>query len=260
MLKYLRLLREFWVAAAAADVEYRANFLLASSAVAISFVGNIFTLWLFYHAGSGLGSWRWEESLLVMGLFTLLEGFSASLLSPNLSRIVTHVRLGTLDFVLLKPVDSQFWLSTRNLSVLGVPGMIAGLGIIGYAGWRLQLPPGAFVLALLPVALSLTMLYSLWFMLGATSVWFVKVYNVTEVLRSLLEAGRYPMEAYPASYRFFFTFVLPVAFLTTVPTQMILGRASGLSLVMASVLAVLLLLASRALWRYALRFYTSASS
>ncbi len=68
-------------------------------------------------------------------------------------------------------------------------------------------------------------LYSLWFILGATSIWFVKIYNVTEVLRGLLEAGRYPMVAYPAVYRFFFTFIVPVAFLTTVPAQAMLDRS-----------------------------------
>jgi ABC-2 type transport system permease protein len=54
-------------------------------------------------------------------------------------------------------------------------------------------------------------------MLGATSIWFVKIYNVTEVLRGLLEAGRYPIVAYLAAYRFFCTFMMPVAFLTTIP-------------------------------------------
>jgi ABC-2 type transport system permease protein len=103
-------------------------------------------------------------------------------------------------------------------------------------------------------------LYSLWFMLGATSIWFVKIYNVTEVLRGLLEAGRFPLVAYPTAYRFFFTFVVPVAFLTTVPAEALLGRSEMIWVVAAGVLALGLLLASGIFWRFALRFYTSASS
>ena len=68
------------------------------------------------------------------------------------------------------------------------------------------------------------MLYSLWFLIATTSIWFVKIYNVTEVLRGLLEAGRFPVWSYPALYRVFFTFVVPVAFLTTVPAEAALGR------------------------------------
>ena len=104
------------------------------------------------------------------------------------------------------------------------------------------------------------MLYSLWFLLGATSIWFVKIYNVTEVLRGLLEAGRYPIAAYPTVYRFFFTFIIPVAFLTTVPAEAMLGKTEVVWLFGAGILAVCLFLASIAFWRFALRFYTSASS
>ncbi|NES72237.1 MAG: ABC transporter permease, partial [Okeania sp. SIO2D1] len=103
-------------------------------------------------------------------------------------------------------------------------------------------------------------LYSLWFILGSTSIWFVKIYNVTEVLKGLLEAGRYPMGAYPNAYRFFFTFLVPVAFLTTIPTQAILGRIGGTWIIVSFILASGLLFASIGFWRLALRYYTSASS
>jgi ABC-2 type transport system permease protein len=86
----------------------------------------------------------------------------------------------------------------------------------------------------------------------------VKIYNATEVLRGLLEAGRFPVGAYPALYRVFFTFVVPVAFLTTVPAEAALGR--GEVSLLALGLASLLFLLARGFFRVALRSYTSASS
>jgi ABC-2 type transport system permease protein len=103
-------------------------------------------------------------------------------------------------------------------------------------------------------------LYSLWFILGATSIWFVKIYNITEVLRGLLEACRYPIIAYPVGYRFFFTFVVPVAFLTTIPAQAMLGEIQFTWVLGSGFLALLLFFISTQFWRFALRFYTSASS
>lgn len=97
-------------------------------------------------------------------------------------------------------------------------------------------------------------------MLGATSIWFVKIYNVTEVLRGLVEAGRFPIVAYPVAYRVFFTFVVPVAFLTTIPAETLLGRAQWPWLLGSALLAAGLLWGSHLFWRFALRFYTSASS
>ncbi len=195
-----------------------------------------------------------------MGLFTLLQGFSATFLVPNLNSIVTQVEQGTLDFVLLKPISSQFWLSTKTISPWGLPDLLFGTILIIYAGNNLGLAWYNYLASLIPLSFGIVILYSLWFILGATSIWFVKVYNVTEVLRGFLEAGRYPMVAYPAIYRFFFTFVVPVAFLTTVPAQAMLDRSELTWSIGAAILAGILFIFSIFFWRFALRFYTSASS
>ncbi|NET36847.1 MAG: ABC transporter permease [Cyanothece sp. SIO1E1] len=260
MERYWRVLSLFWSTAIAAELEYRMNFLLAALSSVGSLAGSLFGLFLFYRTGYRFQDWSWAEALIVLGIFTLLQGFSATFLVPNLNRIVRHVQEGTLDFVLLKPISSQFWLSSRTISPWGLPDLIFGLILISYAGEKLNLGMAAYLAGILPLAFGLISLYSLWFMLGATSIWFVKIYNVTEVLRGLLEAGRYPMVAYPVAYRFFFTFVIPVAFLTTIPAEAILNRTETSWLLAAAILAASLLYISKLFWQFALRFYTSASS
>ncbi|MBW4454578.1 MAG: ABC transporter permease [Nostoc indistinguendum CM1-VF10] len=260
MQRYLKVLRLFWGAAIAAELEYRINFFIATLSSLGNLAGSLFGLFLFYRTGYTFSGWSWDAALVVLGIFTLLQGFSATFLASNLNRIVRHVQEGTLDFILLKPIRSQFWLSTHTLSPWGLPDLVFGSIIIGYAGKRLGVGIDNYLLGVLPLLFSLVILYSLWFMLGAMSIWFVKIYNVTEVLRGLLEAGRYPIAAYPTAYRFFFTFVMPVAFLTTVPAQALLGRSEISWLIGAAILAVALFFASTWFWRFALRFYTSASS
>ena len=260
MKRYLYVLRLFWTTAIAAELEYRLNFLIAALSSLANLVGSLFGLFLFYQTGYTFEGWSWLEAMIVLGIFTFLQGCSATFLVPNLNRIVEQVEQGTLDFVLLKPINSQFWLSTRMVSPWGLPDMLFGSILVIYAGTGLGLTVRDYLLSAVPVFFGLIILYSLWFMLGATSIWFVKIYNVTEVLRGLLEAGRYPLVAYPATYRFFFTFVVPVAFLTTVPAQAMLGRSQIEGVIGAAILAVGLLLASKFFWGFALRFYTSASS
>ncbi|MDX2216104.1 MAG: ABC transporter permease [Oculatellaceae cyanobacterium bins.114] len=260
MSRYLRVLQLFWGTAIAAELEYRLNFVIATLSSLCSLAGSLFGLFLFYQGSYTFENWSWEEALIVLGIFTMLQGFSTMFLAPNLSHIVKHVQQGTLDFVLLKPINSQFWLSTRVVSPWGLPDVLFGLIVIVYAGTRLQLQPTAYLAGIVPLAFGLLSLYSLWFMLGATSIWFVKIYNVTEVLRGLVEAGRFPIVAYPAAYRFFFTFVIPVTFLTTVPAETLLQRGDATWVVGAAVLAIALLYTSRLFWNFALRFYTSASS
>ncbi len=218
-------------------------------------------MFLFYRQGYTFPGWGWWEALVLLGVFTFLQGFASTILAPNLNTIVQQVQQGTLDFVLLKPVSSQFWLSSRTLSLWGVPDVILGGFLILYSGNHLHLSWTHYLLGVLPLGCACSILYSLWFILGSTSVWFVKIYNVTEVLRGLVEAGRYPISAYPVAYRMFFTFVVPVAFLTTVPAATVLdsqgvgvwlGGAVGLSLALWQV--------THRFWQFALGFYTSASS
>ncbi|MEL6937591.1 MAG: ABC transporter permease [Cyanobacteria bacterium J06598_1] len=258
--QYTQILRLFWQVSFAAELEYRINFVVAVVSSLGGLAGSLFGLFLFYRTDYSFPGWSWSESLLVLGVFTVLQGVSATFLSPNLNKIVRYVQEGTLDFVLLKPVSSQFWLSTHTVSPWGMPDLVFGVVMIFYAGGQVGLSTWDYLALLPPLALGVVSLYSLWFILGATSIWFVKIYNVTEVLRSLLEAGRFPIEGYPAAYRIFFTFIIPVAFLTTVPAQTMMGRSDPVWLLGSALLASALFWLSKRFWQFALRFYTSASS
>ncbi|MEB3291539.1 MAG: ABC-2 family transporter protein [Synechococcales bacterium] len=262
MRRYFNLVQIFWKTAIAAEMEYRLNFVFAALTSLGGLAGSLFGLSLFYNSNYKFQGWEWYEALLVIGFFTLLEGFSSAFLASNLNRIVKHVEQGTLDFVLLKPISSQFWLSTHSISLWGLPDILFGIMILLYAGSHFNPPLGilAYLVTLIPLTFGILILYSLWFMLGATSIWFTKIYNVTEVLRGLLEAGRFPMIAYPEAYRIFFKFIIPVSFLTTVPAETLRGHANLQEIAISGLLALGLLTLSNLFWRFALRFYTSASS
>jgi ABC-2 type transport system permease protein len=273
MRRMVRIVRRFWGTALAAELEYQANALVELLAVLGNLAGSLFVLSLLYGHGRDLGGWSWEAALVVLGLYTLLDGVTSCVLQPNLSRIVGHVQNGSLDFVLLKPIDSQLHLSARYISPWGLPGVLAGLVLSGWGLVR-SLPQGlgqqpqALIAWLIgPLAIGLVLLlaaaailYSLWFVLASLSIWFVKVWNATEVLRSVLVAGRYPISAYPPALRLVFTFVLPVAFLTTVPAQALIGEGSWPWALGSLLMALACLAGTRLFWQFALRHYTSASS
>lgn len=252
---------EGWRASLLAEAEYRSNFVFAAISSLLTLAGSIFSIWLFYRAGAGFPGWNLADVTVVLGLFSICTGYVATLLSPNLSRIVTHVTEGTLEFVLLKPIDSQLQVSLRLLSPWGVPDIVFGVILVVVGLVQADKLAPAALLGLVPMLSAAVLLYALWFTLASTSIWFTKIYNATEVLRGLLDAGRYPMAAYPAAYRFVFTFVVPVAFVTTVPAEVLLQRTSSLSAIGGSVVvAVLALVVSRLVWKAALRSYTGAST
>jgi ABC-2 type transport system permease protein len=256
----LRILRRFWTSSLAAEMEYRANFVTSTLYALGQLAGTLFTIDVLYAKGYKFAGWSRDQTYLVVALFTLMDGLTTSALSPNLSKIVQHVQRGTLDFILLKPVDTQLQVSTRNLTPWGFPNIAFSLWLLGYAGARLGLPWYAYVWGIIPVLLAIVILYSLWFAVGTTTIWFTKVWNATEVLRSFIEAGKFPTAAYPALFRFFFTFILPVAFLTTVPAEVMRGQRGPAFVAIEAAVALTLFIASRQFWKFALRSYTSASS
>ena len=260
--RYWCSLRRFWSTAFATQLEYQANVLIELVAVALSLGGSLLLLSLFFGSGRELGGWTWHQALVVQGFYTVFDGMASTWLRPNLGSIVTHVREGTLDFVLLKPIDSQFWVSLRTFSPAGLPEI--GLGLL-LAGWGAHqsgavFSPHLFAGVIVMLAVAGTILYSLWFLIAATSIWFVKTWNATEVLRAVLAAGRYPLTAYPAPLRLLFTLVFPVAFLTTVPAEVLLGRAQWPVMGLGCGLALAFFAVARRFWLFALRHYTSASS
>ncbi|MDP9313053.1 MAG: ABC-2 family transporter protein [Chloroflexota bacterium] len=261
ILRYLRLAGIFATASVSAQLEYRTNFALGVLGALLEATGALFGLLILLGDGQSLGGWSYYEAAVLVGLFTFIQGMIGGLLRPNLNKMAEAVRTGTMDFTLLKPIDTQFLVSARNVNIFVLPNLLTGLGVMG---WALAQLPGVTILSILGgivlVGAALTIVYAVWFMLTTTAFWFVKVENITELFNGLFRAGQFPVTVFPSWARFLFTFVLPIAFITTVPAEVLLGRIRPASVVSALVVAVGLVVVSRWLWLRAIGSYTSASS
>ena len=115
-------------------------------------------------------------------------------------------------------------------------------------------------LSLITISCSICILYSLWFFISTTTIWFVKTWNATEVLRSFLYIGRFPLNSFSFSLRVFFSIFIPIAFITTIPSEVFLGLSQSWKILLEVIVASVFLITSRKFWLFALKFYSSASS
>jgi len=259
--RYLRLVMIFAGASISVQLEYRMNFVISVLSSLLTSGGALFGLLILSGDGQPIGGWSYREATIVVGVFTLVQGFIGAVLYPNLNKIAEAVRLGTMDFNLLKPIDTQFLVSTRNLNVFRLIDILVGLGLIGWAALGLEgVTAAGLGLSLALLAAALTIVYAIWFGLTTTAFWFVKVENVTELFNGVFRAGQFPVSAFPGWARVFFTAVVPVAFITTVPAEALIGRASLGNTLVAVGLALALVVVSRWFWKRAIGSYTSASS
>ncbi|MEP7199493.1 MAG: ABC-2 family transporter protein [Chloroflexota bacterium] len=261
-MRYFTLLKTFYKNALLAEMEYRANFVVNVFMSLFWLFWSVFGLQVYFNHTQTLGGWTYDESLVVVGLFYLANGYMQAMLQPNISLIGDHIRLGTLDFILTKPVNSQFLTSMRTITFWRIADIVLGFGIIVFALARLNIIVTALDIALFVVLLlaAAIILYAIWLMLVTTAFWFVRVDNITELFNAFYESARFPITVYRGAVQIFLTFVVPIAFITTFPAAALLNKLEPIYALYSVALATGLFIASAWFWKFALRFYASASS
>ena len=198
----------------------------------------------------------------LLGVFYVILGFVAMFMSPSLNKTVEEVRDGTFDYILVKPVPSQFIATTRRFVLWHVTDIVLGFAVIVVAIRRLDVTLSVMVVAvfLAMIVTAISIVYAIWLGLTTLVFWFVRIENVTMIFNLFYETGRYPVEIFPFWLRQALTFIFPIAFITTVPARAITGREASWLTWAAPVVAVVAVLAASKFWRIGLSRYSSASS
>jgi len=209
-----------------------------------------------------LGGWNHDELLVITGVYFLVFGLVNATIAPSLARFIEDVRLGRLDFTLLKPADAQFLVSIAEFQPWKSVDFALGLLVLGHALWSLGHTLGVVQVLQFLVALAagLALVYSFWIALATLAFWFVRIENILAIFWMVYNAGRWPVGIYPGWLRFTLTVVVPVAFAVTVPAEAVTGRLDFQTLLVTVSLALGSLVASRLFWRFGLKSYSGASA
>ncbi len=259
---YLRLFATYVRVGILGELEYRANFWINIIQSALDLCVALGGIAVVFSHTDTLGGWRQEELLALIGVYFLIGGLIRTLIRPSMIQFMEDVRQGTLDFKLTKPADSQVLVSIQRIEIWRLVDVLISLPVLGIAFLRLGASLGPIESAVFAVTLlsGALIIYSFWLMLSTCAFWFVKVENIQVIFMSMWQAGRWPVSIYPAWLRAVLTFLVPVAFATTVPASAVSGRITGATLIGTVALAAAMLLVSRWFWRVGIRFYSGASA
>lgn len=261
-MRYLRLFLVQLRISVALSMQYRWAFVVDGLVTLVWTAIGVVPLSIAFQGRPPVNGWTFEGALVVVGWFTLLKGVLDGAVNPSLVAVVSRIRDGTLDFTLLLPADAQFLVSTAKLELWKIIDVAAGVGLLIWAFVRLgRAPPiEGVALSIALLAAATLVLYSIWILVIAAAFWVVRLDNLTYLFNSIIDFARWPVTIFKGALRFIFTFVIPLALMTTFPAQALLGtlpaRAGALSIVGAVVFA----LAARLCWTRAIAHYTSASS
>lgn len=244
------------------EAAYRLDFFIRLATALANLAGELIALWTIFSNARSLAGWDAWQVIVLLGVYRVMIGIIGTVVAPNMRATMEDVRSGALDFVLVRPVNSQFYASFRQVVVWRGIDALLGLGLVvagcsATAGRMTAWSMASFVVTL---AAGSVIIYSVWLALATTTFWFTRLANVEMVFWNVFEAGRYPVDVYPPWMRWLLTFILPLAFLTTVPAGALTGRYGLTAMAGALVAAPAALAGATAFWRYGLRRYRGASA
>lgn len=188
---------------------------------------------------------------------------------PNCANFSEMIRTGSLDFALLKPIDTQFLVSFEKMDLSMANQIVFAIGLLGYAIYQNGIWPSGWVLVIYPLLLlsAVAFFYSLMLALAASSIWLGRNQGLLDFWFYVTVFARYPASIYSGSpigelIRFTFQFVIPILLVVTVPAQVVMSMITAPSLwtLLTVVAAGFSLLCSRWIFQFALTQYRSASS
>jgi len=260
--RYVGLLGVQVRASAVTSMQYRVDFLI-EGAMSLYWLGwNLVPLLIVYNQRPTVAGWDFPSALVVIAWFSVLRGLLEGAVNPSLVGVVEKIRTGEFDYLLLKPADAQFLVSTAKFEPWKVLDVLGGIGLAVAAFVMLGRVPAAADVALCVVLLfgAALVLYSLWILIISASFWVIRLDNLVYLFMAVFDAARWPIAVFRGFWRVLFTLVIPLALMTTFPAMAILGTLESHVAILGLGGAVVFAAAARLLWRAAIRSYTSASS
>jgi ABC-2 type transport system permease protein len=227
MIQSVKIYRACMKASFTAAYTYRVNFLLSVCIMLLSNLLFPLITILIYGSGASFPNWNLYEALMIQAVFLLSSGISNMLFNGVLYATMRYVSEGNFEIVLLKPVESVFFLIASAFEIDSVGTLAGGLVMLCIAVSHVAaiepLMWGAFALlfcAGIFVQLGISLI------MAATSFKWIGNSRIPEIFESIKTFGKYPQSIFPKAICNVTSYIIPVAMIGFFPSSALLGRTS----------------------------------
>lgn len=203
--------------------------------------------------------WSRDELVLLAMGYVLVIGIFHFFFSRGFEDFSYVVNRGELDSYLLRPIDTQFFVSTLRIRLTNIVRISLGLGsMIWWIHYR-QLPvsvEGVFMF-LLFMLVGIVVVFSFWFFFSSTLIWYPNLNNLSDFLYTFNGFARFPVEMMLRTGNLFLYMLVPLMLVVTVPVKALFWEFNTTYVAILCISAITLFILSRQFWKFALRSYTS---
>ncbi len=260
--RYFRLFGYFVAFSFSRSLEFRFDFFVrilmdvVYYCVAISF----FRV-LFLHTPN-LGGWNEPQLMIFVAGYCMVDAICMTLFSNNTWQFPFLVNRGDLDYYLVRPVSTLFFVSLRDFAANSFFNLVITFGLLAWAVGRYPEP-----ISVLKCMLFVGLIFNGAFLFYCMNMLANMVVFFTQssegfgyLIWSMNKFGERPDRIYSGWLRRVVTIMLPFAVIASFPTRLLLEEFDwqilGHTLAVTMAFYLLLLVT----WQRALRAYSSASS
>lgn len=264
MRNYIQYIKIFIQNSMQKEMAFRLNFFISCLHTLLNLLGGIGGILIFFNQKQTLNGWNFSETLALLGIYLFIQAIKNLFIGPSLESLAGlngDLWSGKFDFILLKPLPTQFYVSFRNWRIWTLFDLLVSIVLICIALFQLQvqilgLQLLCFFLALI---ISLSLVYSILLILSTTAFWYLGT-PLIWIYNSLIQMGRFPIGIYPGFLKMILTWVIPIGVIVTVPAKLLIDQIEFEQLIAGAVLAVGFFMISTIFFKISLKRYASASS
>ena len=210
-----------------------------------------------YGQVQAIGGWELDHVYVLLGTWFFIDGISWATYTRGFLRLYRLIERGELDLFLIKPVNLKVFLSYRYIdAIFSTPSIVAAIAIIIY-GMQLTTDPINIFTYLLFLLFAFSIHHSFSLMLGTINFYYI--IESPEYLRnSIMRLGQYPITIYTGIAKFALSFIVPLAFIFTVPVRAFFGEVTLVESGLMVMVVLVFYLISSFFWKRGINHYESA--
>ncbi|MCY4643307.1 MAG: ABC-2 family transporter protein [Bacteriovoracales bacterium] len=261
MKQYWLVYKEFFKTSIAEATTYRVNFFLVFF-VDIAFYASTFASvdFLFSHIDH-IGIWNRDQFMFFIALTLAVDSFDMIFLGRNYWAFSDDLKLGNIDFTLLRPIHSLFVVFFRYVMVSSLCYAIVVWPLLIYFAIKVELSLLSWLLLPPTILLSFTLIGLVQFLISTLMFWTIEGASINFLRMQFVRVGRYPDFVYQKFTRKFFTIAIPILIATSAPAHFLLDPKGQWHQILLLILFILIFGAILLkVWKFGLDRYESASS
>lgn len=261
-MRYVRLYLHFVRFSFSRAFEFRLDFYFRIFMDCVYYAVSIAFFTILYTKTGLVGGWTEAQAYVFVTGYMLVDAIHMTIFANNMWMLPIFINKGDLDYYLVRPVSSLFFLSLREFAANSFVNMVIASSLVAWALWRYPEPLGgariAFFLLLLLNGTFITYLLRLFFITPV--FWLHSGRGLDELNFTMERLGERPHQIYTGWLRGLLLTLVPFAFQSSVPSHVLFGGLTWQTVLHVAAVTGGLFLGAVWFWRRGLRAYASASS